>query len=1048
MSRRSWKNLLRSKSKQQPKLVQARRVRPDVEQLEELTLPSGGKAFPMIMVAPHRPQGGGGIHPQIGGLTPAQIRGAYGIDRISFNGVVGDGTGQTIAIVDAYDDPNAASDLGAFISNYSLQTMFGAGGKAGDPVFTKVGVDSSGNATSGYPLPDAGWAGEIALDIEWSHVVAPKANIVLVEGASASNNDLLEAVQYASTQTGAGVVSMSWGEGEFFGEDSYDSFFSTPGVTYFAASGDSGSPIIWPAASSHVVGAGGTSLSVGANNTYGSESGWSGSGGGLSAVITAPSYQNGLVISDGFGGTINAGGMRASPDVAYNADPSTGVPILDTYGFGGWVVIGGTSAASPQWAALVAIADQGRALAGQGSLTGFTDTLPALYQLPSGDYHDVTSGSNGGYFAGPGYDLVTGRGSPVANLLVPALAGFSPGQPPSITNGASFTLNPAGTSAQLTVGATGNPASDPLIYTWSVVGTPPAPVSFSPNGTGASSTTTATFSAVGTYTLQVTVTDTVDGLSATSQVSVPVTAITNTVTVSPTTASVYDGNTQQFTATAFDQFGAALAFQPSFSWAVTSAAGTGSVTASGGLYTAPATGTGSATVQATGNGVSGTATVSFTPAPPPPVIQSVSSTSTSGSTTATLTVTATDAGGTIVSYTWVVTSAPAGAAVTISPNGNLAAATATATFGVSGSYTFQVTVTDSNNLTATSSTSITIAPVLSYVVVAPSNVTLAPSGTQQFTATPQDQFHKTFSTTATTSWQAISGGITTAGLYTAPSTGSSDTVTATIGGVSGTASVTITSTSGVLFSDNFATGMSKWTVHSGSYLIVPHGKGTNRLESYNYGGVNRIVAGSSSWTNYSYQGIVTFLDTYYGSASLLARVVDDNHLYFFSYNAYYGVWQIARKDGPYVTTVVASSLPYTAYYYTDYTVQANLYGNYLSLYVNGVFQVSVTDGKYSSGKIGFSTTNATATLGNVVVTALNGPLVRSPGGSPRIVSPTPGNQQSHFPSAPFKGVLVSGYVPLGGLVFSSGFSLGGVWEAQPSLAAALGEFFWDVYGKF
>src|SRR5205807_737888 len=105
---------------------------------------------------------------------------------------------------------------------------------------------------------------------------------------------------------------------------------------------------------------------------------------------------------------------RASPDVAYDANPNTGFAVYDTYGQGGWLQVGGTSASAPQWAALIAIADQGRALAGLGSLDGFTQTLPKLYQLPAADFHDITSGSNG-FAAGPGYDLVTGRGSPVAN---------------------------------------------------------------------------------------------------------------------------------------------------------------------------------------------------------------------------------------------------------------------------------------------------------------------------------------------------------------------------------------------------------------------------------------------------------------------------------------------------------------------------------------------------------------------------------------------------------------------------------------------------------
>jgi hypothetical protein len=1046
MSRRSWQNLLR-KLATQPRPDQRSSVRLSVEQLEELTLPSGGKAFPTIVLSAHR-SNGSGIHHQDGpgssALTPAQIRGAYGIDSITFNGVVGTGAGQTIAIVDAYDDPNIVSDLTAFDKFYGLQTMNGAGGTAGNPTFTKIGVDSAGNgSTTSFPTPDGGWAGEIALDVEWSHVVAPKANIVLVEGASATNSDLLTAVGYAATKTGASAVSMSWGESEFFGEDQYDSYFSTPGVTFFASSGDSGSPIIWPAASSHVVGTGGTSLSVGAGNTYGGESGWSGSGGGLSSVIAAPSYQNGLVISDGFGGTTDAGGMRASPDVAYNSDPNTGVGILDTYGFGGWVIIGGTSAASPQWAGLMAIVNQGRALAGQSPLSGFSQTLPALYQLPSADFHDVTSGFNGGYFAGPGYDLVTGLGSPVANLLVPALAGYSPGNPPTITSGASFSPAPGGTTGQLAVSATANPTSDPLIYTWSLTGTPPAAVSFSSNGTTTSNNTTATFSKIGTYTFLVTVTDTTDGLFATSSVTVTIAAQVSSITVSPNTVSLYDGKTQQFAATAFDQFGAALASQPSFSWTVTTGTATGSVT-TGGLYAAPGVGTGSANVQATAAGVNGSATANFSPAPAPPTITTLRATP--GLTTATLVVVAADTGGMITSYTWIVTSAPAGApAVSYSDNGSFTASTTTVTFGAAGAYTFQVTVLDSNNQSATGSVTVTITPVLSYVVVTPANVTLAPSATQQFSAAAQDQFHNAFSNPPSTAWSAT-GTITAGGMYTAPSTAGTDTVTATIGTVKGTAAVTIASNSGVLFSDDFSAGLGKWTIDSGNYFVtVYHGTPRLRSSSY-YSGINRIVAGSSSWTNYSFQGVMTFINVS-GSASLLARVVDDNHLYFFSYNGAYGVWQIAAKEGVNTTVVLASSNYYPAYTYTDYTVQANLYGSHLSLYVNGVLEVSVNDSTYASGKIGFSTTFATALLGNVVVTALNGPLTSRQvvgGGSSSL--PAANHSQGHS-APPARGAFVSGFAPWGNQLFSSAFSFSG-WSLPSDLATALGDPFWDIFGGF
>jgi hypothetical protein len=182
----------------------------------------------------------------------------------------------------------------------------------------------------------------------------------------------------------------------------------------------------YPSASVNVVSVGGTTLpGLNSAGDYTSESGWSGSGGGLSAGTTAqgyesqPSYQHGVVTQSGT--------ERANPDVSYDADPNTGFPVYESYNNGTiipWEQFGGTSDAAPQWAALLAIADQGRALVGLGSLDGPSQTLPKLYALWAGDFHDVVSGSSTGapsYSAGPGYDLVTGRGTPIANLVIPDL---------------------------------------------------------------------------------------------------------------------------------------------------------------------------------------------------------------------------------------------------------------------------------------------------------------------------------------------------------------------------------------------------------------------------------------------------------------------------------------------------------------------------------------------------------------------------------------------------------------------------------------------------
>jgi hypothetical protein len=348
--------------------------------------------------------------------------------------VAGDGSGTTIAIVDAYDDPNIANDLHQFDLRFGLP----------DPVFTKVNQ----NGGSTMPSPNGGWISEIALDVEWSHAIAPKANILLVEANSSSNADLFQAVRTAARTPGVVAVSMSWAGGESSGETGTDaSTFVTPaghaGVTFFASSGDTGAPAVYPSASPNVVSVGGTTLNLNSSSNITSESAWSGSGGGISSVEAQPSYQNGVVTQ--------TSSRRATPDVSYDANPATGFPVYDSYNnpaSAAWVQFGGTSDAAPQWAALIAIADQGRALNGLPALDGPRQTLPALYQMPAGYFHDITSGGSTGsppYSAGTGYDLVTGRGTPVANLVVGFLAIFGSG--PRVVAATPVTDGQGGVSA-------------------------------------------------------------------------------------------------------------------------------------------------------------------------------------------------------------------------------------------------------------------------------------------------------------------------------------------------------------------------------------------------------------------------------------------------------------------------------------------------------------------------------------------------------------------------------------------------------------------------
>jgi subtilase family serine protease len=537
------------------------------------------------------------------GLSPARVRHAYGFDQVTFaNGAVrGDGSGQTIAIVDAYDQPNIAHDLAVFDATFGL---------AAPPSFTKVN-QAGGTA---YPAANAGWGLEISLDVEWAHAIAPGARILLVEANSPNWSDLLTAINYARTRPGVSVVSMSFGSGEWSSESALDAYFTTPaghgGVTFVASSGDAGSAGApnSPSVSRNVLAVGGTQLSADAAGNYLGETAWSGSGGGVSVYEAQPSYQRGVVTQTTT--------RRAVPDVSYDGSAGSPFAVYDT-GYGGWIEVYGSSAGAPQWAALVAIAGQGRALAGRGALDGATQALPMLYQLPAADFHDVTSGGNGGYSAGPGYDLVTGRGTPRANLVVAGLAGTpaSAPTPPHVTTPAHAAASPVtGTRTVLSVAGTDAAGSAGLSYTWSVTGLPsgaPAPT-FSANGTNAAQNTAVTFYRAGTYTFLVTLRNAA-GLTTTSSVRVSVNQTQTSLTLTPGSAALTAGHSRQFSVTARDQFGVALSRQPAWTWSL--AAGRGALSATG-LYTAPAAGSGSATVRVSGGGQSATASVTYAPPTP------------------------------------------------------------------------------------------------------------------------------------------------------------------------------------------------------------------------------------------------------------------------------------------------------------------------------------------------------------------------------------------------------------------------------------------------
>lgn len=354
------------------------------------------------------------------GYSPAQIRHAYGFDQLRNNG-----KGQVIAIVGAFDYPNAAADLKKFIQTFGLKMMYGLPGTS--PCNPLSGPHPCFQVLYAYgvqPAFDEGWALESALDTQWAHAIAQGADIVLVEAATDGLADMFNAALIAGALFP--IVSMSWGTTEFLGDSGFDPVFTfSPGVTFLASSGDSGNPGAYPAASPYVVAVGGTALLLDRYGNRRSETAWINSGGGISPYELEPDYQSTYPIPD-------TSGRRGIPDVAYNADPTTGVSVYDSNGFNGqtgWFDAGGTSAAAPQWAGLIALANELRQLRHEQNLSSTNLLSSPLYNAARRDYRDnffdIKSGSNGACgsvcTAAKGYDFVTGLGSPKADSLVPAL---------------------------------------------------------------------------------------------------------------------------------------------------------------------------------------------------------------------------------------------------------------------------------------------------------------------------------------------------------------------------------------------------------------------------------------------------------------------------------------------------------------------------------------------------------------------------------------------------------------------------------------------------
>jgi hypothetical protein len=345
------------------------------------------------------------------GYGPSDLDSAYDLPSSTAGG------GETVAIVDAYDDPTAEADLQVYRAQYGLPACDTANG-----CFTKVAQDGSDN----YPAPDPSWSTEISLDLDSVSAICPNCHILLVEANSNSDSDLYTAENEA-VSLGAKFVSNSWAGLEDPSEVTADqTTFDHPGVVITAATGDDGYGPLYPAASQYVTAVGGTSLTQDASVARGwTESAWSGGGSGCSSYEPKPSWQ-----------TDTGCASRTEADVSAVADPNTGVAVYDTTGDTGWGVWGGTSLATPIIASVYALAG-----------TPVSGTYPSSYPYAdAGALNDVTSGSNGScspaYLctAGAGYDGPTGLGTPEGTD--------------------AFTTGPHGTvSGAVTDASTGGPVS-------------------------------------------------------------------------------------------------------------------------------------------------------------------------------------------------------------------------------------------------------------------------------------------------------------------------------------------------------------------------------------------------------------------------------------------------------------------------------------------------------------------------------------------------------------------------------------------------------------
>jgi kumamolisin len=353
----------------------------------------------LVAPSPH-PQAGG--HPPYAGYfyeTPASLACVYGLvaQTVGCNPnvvtAVPTGGKGAIAIVDAFDNPTLVQDLKVFSAQFGLPaanfSIVFANGK-------RPAIDSSG-----------GWELEASLDVEWAHAMAPAAQIFLVEAASSSLNDLMTAVTVASrlvAAQGGGEVSMSWGSSEFPSEKAYDAYFTTPKVVYVASAGDSPG-VGYPSVSPNVISAGGTSTSRNpATGAYVTESVWQQTGGGSSVYEPRPAFQAGVASI--------VGATRGTPDISFDADPTTGVWVFSSFGGAAWYVVGGTSVSAPAVSGIINAA---------GKLaTSTAAELATIYAngATHAGYRAVTIGNCGpysGFLTASAWNFCAGNG--VANGL-------------------------------------------------------------------------------------------------------------------------------------------------------------------------------------------------------------------------------------------------------------------------------------------------------------------------------------------------------------------------------------------------------------------------------------------------------------------------------------------------------------------------------------------------------------------------------------------------------------------------------------------------------